>query len=108
MKQNGNMKVKKTILEEAEDTIIDREKFYGSPQEVYKEVANYWSIYLGDPAIDETDVCFMMVLLKIAREMNICNRDNLVDAAGYLRLVEKIREGREDETDNCSGVGQIC
>jgi len=37
-------------------------------------------------------VCWMMVLLKASRQMNAPKRDNLVDAAGYIGLIERIQK----------------
>jgi len=37
----------------------------------------------------------MMILLKVARELNSTNKDNLIDIAGYCRLSSVI-EGFEN------------
>jgi hypothetical protein len=43
-----------------------------------------------------------MVLLKTMRDGNMPKRDNLVDAAGYLRCVERV----EEEVDRCLPTAQ--
>ena len=79
------------ILDEANSIIYgDREKTYGNPAKNLNNIANFWSVYL-DLEISAQDVAQMMVLLKLARLINTPNhRDSLVDAVGYLALVERI------------------
>jgi hypothetical protein len=79
------------ILDEANSIIYgDREKTYGNPAKNLNNIANFWSVYL-DIKISAQDVAQMMVLLKLARLINTPNhRDSLVDAVGYLALVERI------------------
>jgi hypothetical protein len=79
------------ILDEAQSIIYgDREKTYGNPAKNLNNIANFWSIYL-DKEISAQDVATMMVLLKLARMMNDpSHRDSLVDAVGYLALIERI------------------
>jgi hypothetical protein len=81
------------ILEEAQSIIYgDREKTYGHPAKNLNNIAKYWSVYL-DKKVTAQDVAIMMVLLKIARIMNQSDhRDSLVDSAGYLALVERLKE----------------
>ena len=45
--------------------------------------------------INSKDVSMMMILLKVARELNSTNKDNLIDIAGYCRLSSVI-EGFEN------------
>lgn len=85
------------ILEEAKDIIYgDREQCYGKPTVGLTRIAALWETYLmekyrGDVStISSEDVCWMMVLLKMARQMNAPKRDNLVDAVGYIALIERL------------------
>lgn len=91
----------KSILDEAQGIIWgDREKTYGEPDVNLKRIATLWNAFLvsryrhgftGAPyEITSEDVCWMMVLLKASRQMNAPKRDNLVDAAGYIGLIERI------------------
>lgn len=83
------------ILEEAGKIIYgDREQTYGSPAVNLNRIAAQWSLYLFqkfDVPVELTaeDVCWMMVDLKKCRQINADKRDNLVDAAGYLALIER-------------------
>lgn len=88
-----------TVLEEANDIIYgDREKTYGAPDVNLRRIAHLWAEYLNQKYPDEStchrispeDVCWMMVQLKMARQMNAPKRDNLVDAAGYVALIDRI------------------
>lgn len=82
-----------SILKEAHRIINgDRQNSYGPPERSLERIASLWSAYLNGKydvsfELESKDAGLMMVLLKIAREQHAENRDNLVDAAGYLALV---------------------
>ncbi len=87
------------ILEEADKIIYgDREQTYGSPDTNLRRIAALWTAYIAakqphalTPVVfSPEDVCWMMVQLKMARQMNAPKRDNLVDAAGYVALIDRI------------------
>ena len=89
----------KSILDEAKDIIYgDREKTYGAPDKNLVAIAGYWSNHLLTRfgvfhEITGADVCVMMTLLKAARLGNdVTHRDSLVDAVGYLALLERIQK----------------
>lgn len=100
-----------TILEEANDIIYgDREKTYGHPAKNIKAIAAQWTLYLEQKyghlvsnaafiQLTAEDVCYMMADLKKCRQMNHAKRDNLVDGAGYLALIDRIHEGDNNEQD---------
>ena len=69
-----------------------RQAAYGSPAENLGRVAGMWTLYLGRP-VTAKDVCLMMALLKLCREMNAHAHDNLVDCAGYLALAADMEGG---------------
>ena len=88
-----------SVLDEAREIIYgDREKTYGSPDKNLQAIAEYWSNHLhtrfgAHLNITPEDVCIMMTLLKAARLGNdITHRDSLVDAVGYLALLERIQK----------------
>lgn len=83
----------------------ERQDVYGSPEDSFALIAQYWNTYLKsrswkvakersvDHLIGEfvdivtaQDVALMMTLFKVAREANQHKRDNIVDAAGYLGI----------------------
>lgn len=93
----------KTVIQEAQNIIYeDREKTYGHPTKNINNIAEQWTLYLQQKynngednnafsiSISAEDVCWMMVDLKKARQMNSGKRDNLVDAIGYIGLIERI------------------
>ena len=91
------------ILEEAESIIYgDREQTYGKPGVNLERIAGQWALYLQqkfgvEVSLTAEDVCWMMVDLKKCRQMNADKRDNLVDAAGYLALIERAADDAEQE-----------
>lgn len=82
-----------TILQEA-DKIAgeDRSRDYGHPLENHQRIADFWNTYLGCVCIEPQDVAMMMILLKVAREMNCHKRDNLTDIAGYVKCADMMNE----------------
>lgn len=80
-----------SILDEAKAIINgERQDQYGSPEDSFSLIAEYWETYIdgrNPKRIDAKDVAIMMVLFKIARQSNQHKRDNLVDAAGYLGIL---------------------
>ena len=87
-----------SVLDKAKEIIHgDREKTYGHPSANLSRIADYWSVYLADRVgcvkrITPEDVCWMMTLLKMSRQMNAHSDDNLVDAIGYIALIERIEQ----------------
>jgi len=63
----------------------ERQEAYGPPADNLGRVAAMWTLYLGRQ-VSAKDVCLLLALLKICREMHTHKRDNLVDAAGYIGL----------------------
>lgn len=72
------------ILDIAKDIVTkDRNEQYGSPENNFNQIAEYWSNYLGTK-INDHDVAIMMILLKIARiKTGSPKADNYIDIAGY-------------------------
>lgn len=81
------------IAEEAIRTINgERQDQYGNPEDTFQLIADLWSAYLGNPAIQAEQVADMMILLKIAREAGgKGKKDNMVDLIGYAMLGASMR-----------------
>jgi hypothetical protein len=79
------------ILEEAAAVIEARQKAYGHPKDNYARLAKLWSVVFGHD-VTERQVVLCHVLTKVAREINEPKRDNLVDMAGYPRVMEMLDE----------------
>jgi len=82
----------------------DRQQSYGNPEDTHGVIAELWNGYLRAaartqgkdisqlPTIRQEDAALLMVLFKIARELNGAGvRDSAVDAAGYLGIYASMR-----------------
>jgi hypothetical protein len=82
----------------AKDIIYgDGEETYGNPSKNLVSIAQLWTIYLhqkyaSNVIVNAEDVCWMMNLLKMTRQMNSSKQDNVVDAIGYLALIDRLGE----------------
>lgn len=93
------------VISEANEIIHgDREQTYGHPSKNLDKIAEQWSLYLFQKYgfsenffLTPEDVCWMMADLKKVRQMNQHKRDNLVDAIGYIGLIERITEPNLDD-----------
>lgn len=86
---------KQTILDEAAEILnTSKREAYGSVHESFTKLAKMWSLILGAP-VTPADVCLCMIGLKITREVNCHQRDNLVDLCGYSQLLAFL-EGDDD------------
>ena len=82
-----------SILQEAEEIINgERARLYGSVTENFSRIAAGWTEIIGKEVTAE-QVGLCMVWLKIARQVNMQHRDNLVDGAGYFGTLEKLGRG---------------
>lgn len=72
------------LLEKAKEVVTgERVDIYGNPEDNFKEIAEYWSLYLGKK-ITPQDVAILMIFLKIARiKTGQDHIDNFIDIAGY-------------------------
>lgn len=96
-----------TILQEAQRLVGgDRGSDYGHPLDDYNKTGMIWGALLHKWAklAAQSDVplpvpadlaCLMMVGVKLSRHVNKRKRDNLVDAAGYLRCTEMCEDEQE-------------
>lgn len=87
-----------SILEEALSlTAGSRQSSYAHPLGNFQAIAEFWGTWLWrrhgvQVNLDHRDVAWMMAMLKAAREAGRPQRDNMVDAAGYLRCLEMCDE----------------
>ena len=69
-----------------------RQDDYGSPEDNFQNIANYWNAYFKQVADDREDgltaedVAIMMVLFKIARLGHGYTKDSVVDICGYSAI----------------------
>lgn len=78
-------------LEKAKEIVCGhRENEYGSPEDNFKTIADFWSVYKG-VEFTANDVAMMMALLKIARiRAGTATDDSYVDLAGYAACGSEI------------------
>jgi len=93
-----------SILQESKDVINgERQDQYGSPENSFELISEYWSIYLHSVgctfSVTKENVAMMMTLFKIARESNQHKRDNIRDAAGYLGIYADMLYAKISEKD---------
>lgn len=97
MQANNNDNRGNVLLEAHAIINGERQQQYGSPEDSHAVIAALWNGYLRADAISldkdacsvltAQDVAHMMVLFKLARELNGAGkRDNYRDAAGYLAI----------------------
>ena len=72
----------------------DRQDTYGHPFWNFKDIATIWGVVLDKDNITPEQVGLCMMGTKIAREKHMHKLDNLVDAAGYAKAVQKIKQYR--------------
>jgi hypothetical protein len=80
-----------------------RQSTYGHPLDNFQATAHMWTgslYYKLKPGMTITpeDVAMMMVQVKLAREVNVPKRDNIVDAHGYLMAHHLVIEERDRRT----------
>ena len=91
------------VFEEANSIIYgDREQTYGHPAKNLENIAQQWGLYLFQKFgvhldLDAEDVCWMMADLKKCRQLNQHKRDNVTDAIGYIGLVQRIKDHKEQQ-----------
>lgn len=87
------MTTDKTILKEAEELIYgDRAAAYGPVSVSFNRIAAGWAQIVGTQVTAE-QVGLMMIWLKVCRQVNKDSHDNLVDVAGYVGCIDKIKKG---------------
>ncbi len=89
---------KKLSSEEALDLICGpRMEFYGPPKENLQDIADTWTPYVKRVlalrgALNATDICTLMIMLKCVRQARGYHRDSTVDVSGYAVLGEVLNE----------------
>jgi hypothetical protein len=87
-----------SVLTEAQGLVHgDRNEQYGAPITEYTRTVGMVNAMLGaklkEPLTPE-DMAYIMVCLKLSRQINKPKRDSLVDAAGYCEVAQWIIDAR--------------
>lgn len=105
---------REAVLDEARICVCGHRKDdYGSPEDSFSVIAQFWNTYLAgkpgreDPGIDAKDVAMMMGLLKVARiATGTGTHDSFVDLAGYAACGGEIADNAPIATpDNTEWMG---
>lgn len=87
----------KSILSEAAQIRSgERNTDYGSAVESFQKVAQIANLFTG-LSLTPADCCKVMIAVKMTRESYNHKRDNLVDACGYLDILELIEESEKQQ-----------
>lgn len=82
--------IDKTLGDEAYGIVTGaRREKYGPPERNFRRIALAWEA-LTDRAYTEAEVGLMMAAMKLVREANVHQRDNIVDGMGYLYAVDAV------------------
>ena len=97
-RQESGPWTRKRVLSEAERCVCgQREQDYGTPEDNFGRIAEFWTTYMG-VEFGTVDVAIMMALLKIARiSENLQHMDSWVDGCGYLACGGEIAGGDKHE-----------
>ncbi len=91
----------KSILREAERLVHGpRQEAYGHPTDDFTRTGRMWGAILGTDDVPPELVGLCMVALKLSREVNQHNDENLIDGAGYLETVRLVWEATEERIDD--------
>lgn len=77
-----------------------RKSSYGDVRTSFARYAKIWTGLLGaklNTDLTASDVALLMTGLKLARECNKQQSDNVIDAHGYLILHDEIKQADADE-----------
>lgn len=81
-----------SILSEAERIVNgDRQADYSDPVANFKHISEIASA-ISKEELSPTTCCIVMIAVKLARENYKHKRDNLVDLAGYVEILNRIKD----------------
>lgn len=81
-----------STLSEAERIVNgDRQADYSDPVANFKHISEIASA-ISKEELSPTTCCIVMIAVKLARESYKHKRDNLVDLAGYVEILHRIKE----------------
>lgn len=97
------------MLDKAKETVCGhREQDYGTPEDNFGIIAEYWNTYLmyRDGRLTAVDVANMMCLFKIGRiTTGTGTEDSYIDLAGYAACGAEIATDRKEggcDADYCT------
>lgn len=102
-----SLEKRKLIVEQAAKIVEGaRQQNYGSPEDNFKRIAALWETYLFYRPTKElwvitpSDVCIMMMLVKLARLMNTPDHwDSIEDVIGYATCMASFVDDNKVEKE---------
>jgi hypothetical protein len=89
---------------EAHSIVLGARRFtYGHPKENFEKIRDRWNVTLADKLsapLTITDVAFLMIDVKMAREQNAAKKDNLTDVVGYASALHEALRQQEWEVSS--------
>lgn len=80
------------ILEEANNIVNgNRDSDYGSSKESFKRISSLASL-ITNKELTDIDCAKVLIAVKLVRESYKHKEDNLVDACGYLKILNDLYE----------------
>ena len=80
----------KSVLLEAEGLVNGpRAKAYDSPEKNFERIAAIAKVLIRRH-ITPSECVMVLIAVKLARESHMHKRDNIVDACGYLEILERV------------------
>ena len=78
------------ILNEAKETLLQRQRVHGNPHETFKVLGAMWNV-------TPHQVAMMLAELKMIRaRANPSNNDNYLDAIGYIALAYELKHNQKE------------
>lgn len=90
------------ILDDCKETITKDRVTHGKPESNFLSIAEQWSLYINQKygaaiCLTPEDVGWMMADLKKCRSYAGYNRDNPLDAIGYIAISSEVAKGVDNE-----------
>ena len=102
---------RKELLDKAIEIIEGaRQEHYGSPEDNFARIAEYWQMYLRQTqhpgiVLAPHDVATMMILMKVARlAADYLHDDSWLDIAGYAACGSECAEKYADDRADKQGL----
>ena len=85
-----------SILLDADNIVNGSRRADYGPEESFGKMAKIYNTLFGKN-IESSDICKILMIVKLVRESYNHKRDNLVDLAGYAELLNRLEDGRDAE-----------
>ena len=104
-KRRSNMNRKDTLMTAESYVNGQREADYGTPEDNFKTIGEFWDVYANTACVKDGkvhfsphDVAMMMSLMKHARiATGTAKDDNYIDACGYLACAAEISDRPKEQ-----------